>query len=178
MDGDIELRDLPSDAQAPPGEHPVLLTPSTALVRDGKRIGRVLGVEIDPATGDVVWTWDPIDHLGVDEMDPQWWSSYIAGGTAPYDLFHWNSIQWTGDGYLISFRHTDAVYKIDTNGQNVSYATALTSNGGTLTKLGSGTLTSSGIQLENDSTIEIGDGANVTIDGTIDAPAAVYSASA
>ena len=32
----------------------MLLTPATPLVRDGKRIGRVMGVEIDPATGRIV----------------------------------------------------------------------------------------------------------------------------
>jgi autotransporter-associated beta strand protein len=35
-------------------------------------------------------------------------------------------------------------YKVDTSGQNVTFATALTSSGGSLTKLGSGTLTLSG----------------------------------
>ena len=49
---------------------------------------------------------------------------------------------------------------------------SLTLNGGTLS-LGSGTLTSGGIQLESNSTIEVGDGANVTIDGTIDGSASL-----
>ena len=49
MDGDIELRDLPSDAQAPPGEHPVLLhQPANGL----DRLGGVVGVVDDPVPGE------------------------------------------------------------------------------------------------------------------------------
>jgi autotransporter-associated beta strand protein len=39
---------------------------------------------------------------------------------------------------------TNQAYRIDTNSQNVTFASALTSSGGSLTKLGSGTLTLSG----------------------------------
>ncbi len=69
--------------------------------------------EIDPATGAVVWTWDPLDHIAVDELEPQWRSQFVTGGTAPYDILHWNSIQSTGDGFILSFRHLDAIYEID-----------------------------------------------------------------
>jgi fibronectin-binding autotransporter adhesin len=40
---------------------------------------------------------------------------------------------------------SNQAYSIDTNSQNVTFASALTSSGGTLTKLGSGTLTLSGV---------------------------------
>jgi autotransporter-associated beta strand protein len=43
-------------------------------------------------------------------------------------------------------------YSIDTNGQNVTYATALTSSGGTLSKTGSGTLTLTGTNTFNGAT--------------------------
>jgi hypothetical protein len=69
--------------------------------------------EIDPSTDQVVWSWDTADHISIDEMDPQWYGQYIAGAAAPYDVFHWNSIDTTPDGYLLSFRHLDAVYEID-----------------------------------------------------------------
>jgi Arylsulfotransferase (ASST) len=77
--------------------------------------------EIDPGTGNVVWTWDPMDHIAFDAMDPQWRPGFITGGAAPYDVFHWNSIQYTGDGYLLSFRHLDAVYKIDATTGDVAW---------------------------------------------------------
>jgi Arylsulfotransferase (ASST) len=75
--------------------------------------------EIDPSNGQVVWSWDVADHIAVDEMDPQWFAQYIAGGTPPYDVFHWNSIEKSGAGYLLSFRHLDALYQIDAGSGSV-----------------------------------------------------------
>jgi hypothetical protein len=73
--------------------------------------------EIDPNDGSVVWSWDTYDHIPVAEMDPQWWPAAIAAGpTIPYcgyDVYHWNSIEPTATGFILSFRHADAVYAID-----------------------------------------------------------------
>jgi hypothetical protein len=74
--------------------------------------------EIDPSTGSLVWSWDVADHIPATEMDPQWYSQYIAGGpTTPdgcgYDVYHWNAIEATGSGFILSFRHLDAIYAID-----------------------------------------------------------------
>jgi outer membrane protein assembly factor BamB len=69
--------------------------------------------EIDPSDGHVVWSWDVADHIPATAMDPQWRNSLIVNGSAPYDVYHWNSIEDTGDGFIVSFRHLDAVYKID-----------------------------------------------------------------
>ncbi len=61
-------------------------------------------------------------------------------------------------------------FSIDTNGQNVTFATALTSSGGTLTKLGSGTLTLTaaeaytGATTISAGTLQLGNG---TTDGSI-----------
>ena len=52
-------------------------------------------------------------------MDPQWYSQYITGGSAPYDVYHWNSVDYTGTGFLLSFRHLDAVYDIDQASGNI-----------------------------------------------------------
>jgi hypothetical protein len=68
--------------------------------------------ELD-ANGTVVWSWDTFDHIPPSEMDQQWYDKYITNGQAPYDVYHWNSIEDTGDGFIVSFRHLDAVYKID-----------------------------------------------------------------
>jgi len=59
-------------------------------------------------------------------------------------------------------------YNIDTNGQNVTFASALTSSGATLTKVGSGTLTLTGANTFNGSTTING--------GTLKAAAASGSA--
>ncbi len=69
--------------------------------------------EIAPSDGHVVWSWDVADHIPVTEMDPQWRAQYVVNGPAPYDVYHWNSIEATGSGFVVSFRHLDAVYKID-----------------------------------------------------------------
>jgi fibronectin-binding autotransporter adhesin len=72
-------------------------------------------------------------------------------------------------------------YNIDTNGQNVTFATGLTSSGGTLTKLGAGTLTFSGVNsYTGDTTVSAGTLAitggslgvsNSTANFTVDGPA-------
>ena len=74
--------------------------------------------ELD-ANGNVVWSWDTMQHIPVTETNAQW-----RGATAPcfggtcQDIYHWNSIEPIIEsnghpGFVISFRHTDAVYNID-----------------------------------------------------------------
>ena len=65
--------------------------------------------ELTPA-GAVVWSWDTADHISVAETDPQWRPQLTM---APYDAYHWNSIEATDTGYIVSFRHLDAVFDID-----------------------------------------------------------------
>lgn len=68
--------------------------------------------EIEP-DGTVVWSWSTADHIPVTEMDPQWFSQFITSASAPYDVFHINSIEPTGTGFIMSFRHLDAIYNVD-----------------------------------------------------------------
>ena len=66
--------------------------------------------EVTPG-GTAVWTWDAADHIGVDEVVGQWWSSIVSSGS-PYDTLHMNSVEEDAAGnLLVSFRH-DGVYKI------------------------------------------------------------------
>jgi fibronectin-binding autotransporter adhesin len=61
--------------------------------------------------------------------------------------FGGGALQYSGVATDLSSRFSTAAsqaYKVDTNGQNVIWASALTSSGGTLTKSGAGTLTLSG----------------------------------
>ena len=66
--------------------------------------------EIDIETGEVLFEWHSLDHVGVDE-------SHVAPPEDPdfvYDYFHINSIDVDRDGnLLVSSRHTWTVYKID-----------------------------------------------------------------
>ena len=67
--------------------------------------------EITPQ-GTVAWSWDTLDHIPVTETTAHWRAD-SANQHSPYDPFHYNSVESTGDGFIISFRHLDAVYKID-----------------------------------------------------------------
>lgn len=72
--------------------------------------------EVTPV-GQVVWSWDTAAHIPVTETGPLWTLQQVADPGGPFspfaDPYHYNSIQPTGDGYLVSFRHLDAIYKIN-----------------------------------------------------------------
>ena len=106
--------------------HEFTLTPrNTALITayslvhwDGTGIGQSKDMdvvnctvqEIDIPTGNVLFQWDSLDHIGLRD-------SYVAPSTTPgiqYDYFHVNSIQQLSDGNLIiSARGTWAEYEIN-----------------------------------------------------------------
>jgi hypothetical protein len=96
--------------------------------------------EIDPGDGSVVWSWDVYDHIPPTEMDPQWYSTYIAPGpTVPacgYDVYHWNAIEPTGTGFVLSFRHLDAVYDVDQASGNVLWKLGGSARAESLTVIG------------------------------------------
>lgn len=60
-------------------------------------------------TPTVVWQWDTSQHIPVTETASTW--RQVSLGF--YDPYHVNSIEDAGDGFIISFRHLDAVFKID-----------------------------------------------------------------
>jgi Arylsulfotransferase (ASST) len=66
--------------------------------------------EVDVETGEVLFEWHSVDHVGLEESyyrpppDLEW----------GFDYFHINSVDANPDGYLtISARRTSAVYKVD-----------------------------------------------------------------
>jgi hypothetical protein len=78
--------------------------PADGLIMDG------VAQEIDIETGEVLFEWRSLDHVGPEE------SAYQpdSGLKEAYDYFHINSIEEEGeDHFLISARRTSAVYKID-----------------------------------------------------------------
>ncbi len=106
--------------------HEFLITPEdTALITIYSKVPRDLsgvggpvdGVvldgivqEIDIETGEVIFEWHSLDHIGLEE------SLYGPPPdlAAPFDYFHINSIDPIPGGYLIiSARRTCAVYKVD-----------------------------------------------------------------
>ncbi len=67
--------------------------------------------EITPA-GDVVWSWGTMDHIPITETGTNWRVLALNSNNV-YDPYHFNSVEYTGDGFILSFRHLNAVYKID-----------------------------------------------------------------
>ncbi|MEA2308287.1 MAG: hypothetical protein QOI65_573 [Thermoleophilaceae bacterium] len=67
--------------------------------------------EIDRA-GEVVWSWSSKDHIKPSETQ-RLYSRILPDGTPVYDVFHLNSVAPDGNGYVISARHANAVYRID-----------------------------------------------------------------
>ena len=61
--------------------------------------------------GSLVWHWNSDDHIDLTETG-RWWRHALQS-SRPWDAAHWNSVERNGDSLLMSFRHLDAVYKID-----------------------------------------------------------------
>jgi hypothetical protein len=77
----------------------------------GPPMGDLLDQVVQELTpkGKVVWSWRTSDHIPVSETDPQWRGSLRT----PYDAYHINSIEATRTGFILSFRHLNAIYSID-----------------------------------------------------------------
>jgi hypothetical protein len=59
--------------------------------------------------GRLLWEWSTAGHIGLAETG-RWWPRL----TEPYDIVHINAVEPLANGdFLISLRHTDAVYRID-----------------------------------------------------------------
>ena len=66
------------------------------------------------STGSLVWDWKSQDHIGLAETNRFWHWAVHNPRPEGYDIVHWNSIAPDGDNAVIaSFRHLDAVYKIN-----------------------------------------------------------------
>jgi outer membrane protein assembly factor BamB len=87
-----------------PGDLSAVGGPADGAVLEG------IAQEIDIETGEVLFEWHSLDHVGLDE-------SYLepgGGHRRHFDYFHINSIDVDrDDNLLISARETSAVYKVD-----------------------------------------------------------------
>jgi hypothetical protein len=118
MDTDLhELQPLPNGNYAIIAyvtHSPVDLSPyggsSTATVIDN--VAQVVAPD-----GSLVWSWSAMDHLPISNTDTERWSPEFLAN--PSDPFHMNSVEWDGDGYVISLRHLDTVLKVDETGKIV-----------------------------------------------------------
>ncbi|MCW3051086.1 MAG: hypothetical protein JWN14_256 [Chthonomonadales bacterium] len=67
--------------------------------------------EIAP-NGSLVWKWSTFDHIPVSETSAVWWTQFIQSLSLA-DPYHMNSVEADGDGFVVSFRHLDSVYRIN-----------------------------------------------------------------
>jgi hypothetical protein len=70
--------------------------------------------EVGPG-GNLVWDWKSQDHISLAETGRFWpWVvNHPTIDSGSYDILHWNSIETAGNSVIASFRHLDAVYKIE-----------------------------------------------------------------
>ena len=112
----------------------------------------------------VAWSWNSKDHVGLAETG-RWYKApnvfgnpaHLADGRTAYDIVHINAVEPYGPGhFLVSLRHTDAVYDV------------AKSNGDVVWKLG-GTQTPQSLQIVGDSGPDFGGQHDVRVlpDGTV-----------
>ncbi len=74
-----------------------------------------LAVEVDIATGEILFMWSPLDHVPINTTHmPLLKSGHNE--SLPFDWFHMNSIQAFEGHFLINSRHTWTAYLVDRSG--------------------------------------------------------------
>jgi hypothetical protein len=69
--------------------------------------------EIRP-DGSLVRQWFASDHIAMAELPEAWCSTILSTpSTGAYDVYHENSLEPDGNDVVISFRHLDAVYRVN-----------------------------------------------------------------
>ena len=85
----------------------------------GPKDATVVDAEVQEVTpgGQLVWSWSSKDHIATSESTP-WMGPILSqprarpDGRLVFDIVHVNGIEPDGDSLLLSFRHTDSIYKI------------------------------------------------------------------
>jgi hypothetical protein len=96
--------------------------------------------EIVSPTGQLLWSWDAYDHLGLDQFARASLTAAevpagMPDGTTASDIYHCNSMQVDGGEVLLSFRHLDAVYLIDRKSGRIEWKLGGTKTAKSLTVL-------------------------------------------
>lgn len=107
--------------------------PANAPIRDNL-------IQEVTSNGTLVWTWLATDHIGLDEVQQQWWTSILSTGS-PYDVFHFNSVE-VDDAHnvMTSFRHLNAIYKFTNPTSQTNPGNIIWKLGGSLSTMEPGTL--------------------------------------
>jgi hypothetical protein len=88
--------------------------------------------EVTPGGG-LVWDWKSQDQIALSETGRYWPWAINHPVPAGYDILHWNSIEPDGGSVIASFRHLDAVYKIQKSTGNIAWKLGGTTTGRSLT---------------------------------------------
>lgn len=89
----------------------------------------------------LLWSWDSAHHIGLDESR-RWLKglvrhpSVMPNGAHAYDIVHINAVAPRGHDFLVSLRHTDAIYAIDKATGDVVWKLGGTRTRASLTILG------------------------------------------
>jgi hypothetical protein len=112
--------------------------------------------EIGP-DGAVMWSWSVMDHIPPSEVTARWRHECAVSG--PADIYHFNSAQPDGGGFVVSFRHLDAVLRIDRRTGAIDWKLGGTPRPESLRPLGDQLLATAGFGGQHD--------ARVLPDGTL-----------
>src|SRR5215216_7018597 len=112
-DGDHhEFLITPQDTALIPIYNPVPWDLSSIGGLKNDRVWQGIVQELDIESGEVLFEWHSIDHVGLDET----YATVSQDGSPGFDYFHLNSIEVDHDSnLLVSAREPFAVYKIDRN---------------------------------------------------------------
>jgi hypothetical protein len=85
---------------------------------DTTRFGGPAGASLNTAqiqmvrpNGRLAWQWNAYPKIQPRETG-RWWETILPLGQ-PFDVAHWNSVDVQGRYMLLSFRHYDAIYKVN-----------------------------------------------------------------
>jgi Arylsulfotransferase (ASST) len=79
--------------------------------------------EYDLTTGDLLYTWDALSHIPPSQSYAPPAPALVSGSAVPWDAYHVNSIQLTGNGtFLVSMRNTWGAYLVDRTTANIDWA--------------------------------------------------------
>jgi len=110
--------------------------------KPGSSVSQSLIEEISPV-GKVIWGWRSKDHIPLVETPIRWWSRLFADwglDADHYEATHFNSLAEDGHGGLIaSFRHLDAIYRINKSTRGIDWKLGGTTTSKSLTVIGDST---------------------------------------
>jgi hypothetical protein len=90
--------------------------------------------EITPS-GTLVRQWYASDHIPLTEIPASWCSTVNQATGGIYDVYHVNSVEPAGGDFVLSFRHLDAIYRVDGTNGTIEWKLGGTPRAGSLTIL-------------------------------------------